>query len=99
MMISLFVNRVLFLGLLHLDGYFARGLIDVVVFAKGAQTMGNDLYPNLSKGNAADLSFAVFMGLEFQAIGPLFSMLVHPVQNNFGIAYRLSVLILNHDEL
>src|SRR5271167_372900 len=93
------VNRILAFGTLQLDGDLHRRLIYFVVFSKSLKTGGQYLHSQLAVGDAVKAGLALRVRLELQAPAILLAMLVHRMHHHARVAYRLSIVVLQHHHL
>src|SRR5215475_2070054 len=97
--VRLLVDGVLLGWFFQLNRDFQGWLIHHVVGSEGAVPACNHLYAHLAVGNAAGAGLAIVVGLQLQALLLLPAVLVHRMQNNFGVLDGLAVRVFEHGEI
>src|SRR5437899_1082110 len=84
----LLVDGVLVLGSLQFDGDFLLGLVDLNIFAVGAEAGGDYLHAQLAEGDAIHIGLALGIGLQLHATFLLVAFAIHRMQDPLPLAAR-----------
>src|SRR5262249_8256455 len=97
--VQLLVDGVLLGWFFQLNRDFQVWLIHHVVGPEGAVPACNHLNAPRAVSNAGGAGLAIVVGLQLQALLLLPAVLVHRMQNNFGVFYWLAVRVFEHGEI
>src|ERR1700736_902150 len=94
----IFVDRILPLRTLQLDGDFHLWLIDLEVFPVGLKALRQNLHAQLTVRNALGARLPFLIRLQLKPSPPLLSARVHGMHDDCGTAHRPAIVLLENQE-